>query len=161
MKNMTPEQRAMMEKMMGNRIPGGVGGDAKPDTWESKDLGTTATVEGRKCHNWNLLRNGAPFEELCVVPYNSLPGKEDLRKVFKDMADAFGDVAKSVPGIDRSVKARVAIDGYPVRTRSYGGDGQPRSTETVMTKWVEESIPASAFEVPAGYTKAELPKLPN
>jgi hypothetical protein len=161
MKGMTPEQRAMMEKMVGNRIPGGVGGEDKPDTWESKDLGTTATVEGRNCHNWNLIRNGAPFEELCVVPYKSLPGKEDVRKVFKDMADAFGDFAKSVPGFDRSARARAAIDGYPVRTRMYGGDGQLRSTETIMTKWVEESIPASAFEVPAGYTKAELPKLAN
>ena len=161
MKSMTPEQRAMMEKMMGNRIPGGMGGDGTPDTWESKDLGTSATVEGRKCHNWNLIRNGAPFEALCVVPYKSLPGKEDVRKVFKDMADAFGDFAKSVPGFDRSAKARAAIDGYPVRTRLYGSDGTLRATETIMTKWVEESIPASAFEIPAGYTKAELPKLSN
>jgi hypothetical protein len=157
MKSMTPEQRAMMEKMMGNRIPGGIGSD-KPDVWESKNLGTSATVEGRKCQNWNLLRNGAPFEELCVVPFNTLPGKEDFQKVFKEMAEAFGDLAKSVPGADQSAKARMAINGYAVRTRRYGSDGKLRSTETVMTKWVEESIPASMFEAPPGYTKAELPK---
>lgn len=160
MKNMTPEQRAQMEKMMGNRIPGGMGGD-KPDVWESKNLGTTATVEGRKCQNWNLIRNGAPFEELCVVPYNSLPGKEDFQKVFKEMAEAFGDLAKQVPGADTAAKARAAINGYPVRTRLYASDGKFRPTETIMTKWVEESIPASMFEAPAGYTKAELPKRPN
>jgi hypothetical protein len=160
MKNMTPEQRAQMEKMMGNRIPGGMGTD-KPDTWESKNLGTTATVEGRKCQNWNLLRNGAPFEELCVVPYNTLPGKEDFQKVFKEMAEAFGDLAKQVPGADQAAKARAAINGYPVRTRMYASDGKFRPTETIMTKWVEESIPASMFEAPAGYTKAELPKRPN
>jgi hypothetical protein len=161
LKSMSPEQRAMMEKMMGNRIPGGLGATDKPDTWESKDLGTTATVEGRRCHNWNLVRNGAPFQELCVVPFNSLPGKEDVQKVFREMADAFGDLAKSMPGADQSVKARIAINGYPVRTRSYGSDGQLRPTETVLTKWVEESIPASTFDVPAGYTKAELPNLAN
>jgi hypothetical protein len=160
MKNMSPEQRAQMEKLMGNRMPGGMGGD-KPDTWESKNLGTTATVEGRKCQNWNLIRNGAPFEQLCVVPYNTLPGKEDFQKVFKEFAEAFSDLAKQVPGSDQSVKARAAIEGYPVRTRMYASDGKFRPTETIMTKWVEESIPASMFEPPAGYTKAEMPKRPN
>ncbi|HTU67773.1 MAG TPA: hypothetical protein VMF52_17620 [Steroidobacteraceae bacterium] len=159
LKNMSPEQRAQMEKMMGNRIPGGLGTD-KPDTWESKNLGTTDTVEGRKCQNWSLIRNGAPFEELCVVPYGSLPGKEDFQKVFQEMADAFGDLAKQVPGAEQSVKARTAINGYPVRTRQYGPDGKFRSTETIMTKWVEESIPAATFDPPPGYAKAELPKRP-
>jgi hypothetical protein len=160
MKSMTPEQRAMMEKMMGNRIAGGLGGD-KPDTWDAKNLGTSATVEGRKCQNWDLIRNGAPFEQLCVVPYDSLPGKEDVQKVYKEMAEAFGDLAKQVPGADQSAKARAAINGYPVRTRLYGADGQFRATETIMTKWVEESIPPSMFETPPGYTRAELPKLPD
>jgi len=157
LQKMSPEQRAQMEKMMGSHIPGGLGGD-KPDVWESKNLGTTATVEGRKCQNWNLIRNGAPFEEVCVVPYNTLPGKEDFQKVFKEMADAFGDLAKQVPGVDSSVKARTAINGYPVRSRQYASDGKFRPTETIMTKWVEESFPASTFEVPAGYKKLELPK---
>ena len=161
MKKMTPEQRAMMEKMMGNRLPGGIGTPGTPDTWEAKNLGTTATVEGRKCQNWNLLRNGAPFQELCVVPYNSLPGKEDFQKVFKEMADAFGDIAKTVPGADQSAKARMSINGYAVRTRTYASDGKFQPNEIIMTRWVEESIPASVFEAPPGYTKVEMPKRPD
>ena len=54
-----------------------------------------------------------------------------------------------------------AINGYPVRTRMYASDGKFQPSETVMTKWVEESIPASTFEPPAGYTKAEMPKMPH
>jgi hypothetical protein len=161
MKSMSPEQRAMMEKRMGSRVPGGFGATDQPDTWDSKDLGTTATVEGRRCRNWALLRNGAPFQELCVVPYDTLPGKENVRKMFRELADTFGDLAKSWPGADRAAQARVAIDGFPVRTRLYGADGKLRDTETIMTKWVEETIPAAAFDVPPGYTKAELPTLAN
>src|SRR4029079_13123170 len=44
MKNMKPEQRAMMEKMMGSKMPGGMGamgGANKPDVWEAKDLKKT------------------------------------------------------------------------------------------------------------------------
>jgi hypothetical protein len=160
MKGMSPEQRAMMEKMLGDKIPGGLGAPDKPDAWESKSLGTSAIVEGRKCQNWNLIRNGAPFEEVCVVPYTNLPGKEDFQKVFKEMADSFGDLAKVMPGSDQSAKARMAINGYAVRTRMYASDGKFRPTETVMTKWVEESIPASIFDAPKDYSKAELPKRP-
>jgi len=160
MKNMSPEQRAQMEKMMGNHLPGGLGTD-KPDVWDAKNLGTTATVEGRKCQNWNLTRNGAPFEELCVVPFNTLPGKEDMQKVFKDMAETFGDVAKQIPGSDAMPKAMSQINGYPVRTRMYASDGKFQPNETVLTKWVEESVPASMFEAPAGYRKMEMPKRPE
>ena len=31
--------------------------------------------------------------------------------------------------------------------------------ETVVTKWVEESVPAATFDVPAGYQKKEMPKM--
>jgi hypothetical protein len=158
MKNLTPEQRAMMEKAMGSQIAGGIG-SGKPDVWTSKNLGRSDSVEGRNCQLWTLSRNGALFEELCVVPYSSLPGKEDFQKVFKEMAEAFEGLAKAMPNADASVKARTEINGYTVRSRMYDGNGQLRGTETVMTKWVEESIPASAFEVPSGYTKAELPQL--
>jgi hypothetical protein len=160
MKNMKPEQRAMMEKMMGNKIPGGMGGSDKPDVWEAKNLNKTGTVEGRTCQVWTMSRNGALFEELCVVPYNSLPGKENLDKVFKDMAAAFGDLAKANPSADQTAKAFASINGYPVRTRFYEGDGKFRPTETVLTKWVEESVPASTFDVPAGYKKMEMPTMP-
>ena len=160
MKSMPPEQRAMMEKMMGSKIPGGMGSPDKPDVWESKNMGTTATVEGRKCQVWTLSRNGAPFEELCVVPFNTLAGKEDFQKVFKEMSEAFADLAKNSPNGDMGAKARMAIDGYPVRSRIYASDGKFRPSETVLVKWVEESITASMFEVPAGYKKAEMPKRP-
>jgi hypothetical protein len=157
MKNMTPEQRAMMEKMMGGQIPGGVTND-KPDVYESKDTGKNDTVEGRKCRIWHINRNGQLLEEMCVVPFSSLPGKEDFEKAFKALADAFSDLASAMPNVDKSVKARTAVNGYPVRIRPYDGAGKLRGTETVLTKWVEEAIPASAFQVPAGYKKAEMPK---
>lgn len=157
MKNMSPEQRAMMEKMMGDKMPGGMGAPGTADTWESKDTGKSDSAEGRKCRVWNLSRNGKLFEELCVVPYSSLPGKEDFEKTFKQMADAFAEMTKSMPDADSAVKARMAVDGYPVRTRPYDANGKLRGSERVLTKWVEESLPASTFEVPKGYKKQSMP----
>lgn len=156
MKNMSPEQRAMMEKMMGDKIPGGMPG-AKPDVWASQDTGKSETVDGRKCKVWNLTRNGKPFEEVCVVPYATLGGKEDLEKAFREMAEAFAEFTKGMPNADAGVKARLDVRGYPVRSRPYDASGKLRGTETVLAKWAEEAIPAAAFDVPKGYTKEAMP----
>lgn len=155
MKNMPPEQRAQMQKMMGANMPGMSG---KKDTWEMKDTGKSETSEGRQCRIWNLLKNGTLNEELCVVPYSSLPGKEDFERSFKELAEAAIGMAGNLPGVSDSVKARNSVNGFPVRVRQFDDAGKPRGTETVLTKWIEESLPGSTFEIPAGYTKKELPK---
>jgi len=155
LKNMPPEQRAQMEKMMGANMPGMSG---KKDTYEVKDTGKSDTSEGRKCRVWNLLKNGVVSEELCVVPFSSLPGKEDFEKSFKELAEAAIGMAGNLPGAGDSIKARNSINGFPVRVRQYDDTGKPRGTESVLTKWLEESLPGSTFEIPAGYTKKALPK---
>ena len=160
MKNMKPEQRAEMERVMGKSMPGGLGAmDGKPDVYEAKNLGKGATVEGRQCQLWTMMRNGQPFTEMCVVPFGSLPGSEDFGKAFKGMQEAFGDMAKSMPGAEQTAKAYSDIKGYPVRTRYYDGSGKFRPEESILTKWVTEAIPASAFEVPAGYKKMQMPRM--
>ncbi len=157
LKDMTPEQRAQMEKMMGGNMPGMVTG--KKDVFEAKDTGKSDTAEGRKCRIWTVTRNGQLQEELCVVPFSSLPGKEDMEKSFKEMAEAFQGMASAVPGAADSIKAHNAINGYPVRTRFYDNKGMPVGKEQVLKTWSEESVPASAFEVPAGYKKEAMPKM--
>lgn len=161
MKNMSPEQRAMMEKAMGNRIPGGMAASETPDTYAATDTGKSDTVEGRSCRIWQTTRNGAPLEELCVVPYASLPGHEDIEKAVRKMTDAVEDLSRAMPNIEKAMKARLSVNGYPVRVRRYDAQGALRKSETVLTKWVEEAVPAAAFDVPAGYTKQELPNFGN
>jgi hypothetical protein len=159
LKNMPPEQRAQMEKLMGDKVPGMSGG--KPDTYTVADTGKSETVEGRKCHLWNLLRNQKMSEELCVVPFSSLPGKEDFQKSFRELAEAFSGMASGLAGVGESIKARNSIDGYPVRIRHFDDNGNPRGMESVLTKWAEEALPAATFDIPAGYTRKELPKVGN
>jgi hypothetical protein len=154
MKNMTPEQRAQMEKMMGGNMPGMAGG--KEPVYTTKDTGKNDTVEGRKCRTWHLLRDGVVAEELCVVPFNTFPGKEDFQKTFKELAEAFAGLAQAVPGAGNMGKARMTIDGYPVRSRPYD-KGKPAGMEIVLKSWTEESVPAASFDVPQGYKKQEMP----
>ncbi len=159
MKNMPPEQRAQMEKMMGGMMPGGE--SAAPKSYTSKDTGKSDTSEGRKCRIWHMLADGVVYEELCVVPFSTFPGKEDFEKTFKELAEAFSGMASGLPGAGDEVKARSAVNGYPVRVRPIA-NGQPRGTEIVLKSWTEESISASTFEIPAGYKKRDMPAMgPN
>jgi hypothetical protein len=158
MAKMTPEQRAQMEKMMGGKMPPGMMG-GKPDTWDVKNTGKTDTSEGRKCTIWILNKNGQLNEELCVVPFGSLPGNEDFEKTFKELAESFKGMADGLPGAGDAVNARNSIKGYPVRTRFFEPGGAERAMENVVTKWVEESVPSSQFDIPAGYKKKEMPKM--
>ena len=142
LKNMPPEQRAQMEKMMGGNMGG------KKDVYEAKDTGKSETSEGRQCRVWNVLKNGKVSEELCVVPFSSLPGKEDFEKAFKELADATAGMTAGLPGAGDSIKARNSVNGFPVRVRYFDEAGKSRGTETILTKWIAESLAGSTFEVP-------------
>jgi hypothetical protein len=154
MANMPPAQREMMMKRMPQLAAMGSG---KEPVFSSKDTGQSDTVDGRKCRVWQVLKDGAIFEELCVVPFSSFPGKEDMQKTFKQLSEAFAGLAQSVPGAGNSAKARTEINGYPIRTRPYH-DGKPQGIEIVLKSWTEESVPATAFEIPKGYKKDEMPR---
>ena len=156
MAKMSPQQREMMQKMMGGNMPGMA--PAQQDAYEAKDTGKSDTAEGRKCRLWNITKNGQVIEEVCVVPFSSLPGKEDFQKTFKNLAEAFEGMASAMPNAASDAKARTAINGYPVRTRRYA-NGKPSGTETVLKTWNEEALAASLFEVPAGYKKQDMPKM--
>jgi hypothetical protein len=152
MAKMPPAQREQMEKMMGTKMPG-MG--AKAPEFTARDTGKTESAEGRSCRVWHLLRDGAIAEELCVVPFASFPGKEDVERSFKALSEAFAGLASAVPGAGDPSKARNSINGYPVRTRIYH-EGKP-AWESLLKSWTEQSLPASTFEVPAGYRKEQMP----
>jgi len=154
---MPPQQREMMEKMMGGMAPGM--GSAKPDVYEARNTGRSDKVDGRACQVVNLLRNGTVTEELCVVPFSTLPGKEDLQAAFKRLAEVFEGLTSAMPNAQNDMKIRGSIDGFPIRTRSFA-NGKPDGTEQVLKTWVEEAIPAAMFSAPAGYKKEAMPKMP-
>ena len=158
MKNMSPEQRAMMEKMMGGAMPGAASGKAA--SYDAVDTGKGATVEGRKCRVWQILRNKKPIEELCVAPFSSLPGKENFQQTFEELAKAFeGFAGVAGPDAAAEAKAREKVKGYPVRIRTFNDQGKLHRSETVLKRWVEEAVPAAKFEIPKNYKKRDMPQL--
>jgi hypothetical protein len=154
-----PEQRAQAEQMMGPGAAALLSGNDAQWSVDVADTGKTDKVEGRTCKLWNVTRNGELDEQICVVPYSSLPGKEDLQKVFSDYARSFEEMAKSVPMLagmmSSEFSALVKANGFPVRRQVYEG-GKLSDQETLMKVWREEAVPASMFEIPAGYKAKQM-----
>ena len=149
-----PEQRAQMEQMMP-----GLAGD-KPRTVEYLDTGKSDKVDTRACRLWDVKRDGQLDDQICVVPYSALPGKENFQAVFAKFARVFEEMAKSVPELSGMMSsefsAQEKVNGYPARLRGYD-NGKLGDTEQLMKVWREEAIPASMFEIPAGYKKKQMP----
>jgi hypothetical protein len=144
-----PDQRAQLEQL----LPTGPGEVAASDT------GKSDKVEGRTCRVWEISRNGQPDDQLCVVPYASLPGKENFQAVFANFARVFEEMAKNVPTLagimTNEFDAQAKVNGFPVRTRAYE-NGRLGDYEQVLKVWREEAMPASMFEIPAGYQPKQM-----
>ena len=150
------EQREQMEQQLAN-IPG-MGGDQKL-TIDAVDLGKTDKVDGRACKLWDIKRNDELDQQVCVVPFATLPGKESYQTVFGNFSKVFDDMAKSVPMLAGTLGNEFAVhvktNGYPVRLRAYE-NGRLVPEETLMKVWREEAVPASMFEIPAGYKQKQM-----
>jgi len=144
-------------------LPNMGGGDKK---WvvEAIDTGKSDKVDGRACRVWDVKRNGELDDQLCVVPYSALPGKENFQAMFANFAKVFEEMAKSVPMLSGMMTnefgAQAKVNGFPVRSRGYE-NGQLGDTEHNVRVWREEAIPASMFEVPAGYKQKQMPMGPE
>jgi hypothetical protein len=150
-----PEQRAQMEKMMPN-----MSGDDKKWTVEVFDTGKSDTVDGRACRVWDVKRGGELDDQICVVSYSALPGKENFQAMFATFARVFEEMAKSVPMLSgmmtNEFSAQSKVNGFPVRSRGYE-NGKLGDDEQLMKVWREEAIPATMFEIPAGYKQKQMP----
>ena len=153
MKNMTPEQRAQMESMMGPAAKQMLSGDTKPPQWKFEPLGSKKTVNGFACEMYRVLLDGAPHEEDCISPWSA--GLVDraafsgLEKFAQSMGDDVGAMRGAMPLFHQ-------FPGMPI-TRVVISPSGERSEEHQVKSVSHGAIAASMFAVPAGYTKRELP----
>jgi hypothetical protein len=147
-KSMPPEQRARMEKMMG-------GADDKPHALKFEKMGGKKTISGFACEMYRVTDDGQPKEEDCIAPWSAaVLTRADfagLRKFSEDMAKKLGVMAGPR---NRIFEQFDKFPGFPVVRHSL----EPGQGEDEQLKSVKRgSIPASMFEVPAGYTKKPSP----
>lgn len=150
-----PEMKKAME-MMGKMSEG------MASSSDVKKTGVTRSVAGFRCEEWSITMGGMSTTKECVTgdlqyPVHAFAAYKEFSESMKSAMSAFGPMAKS--GADLAEKMK-AIKGYPVATSSVVEVmGQRISTENEVTEVRRGSIPASAWEIPTGYTKVENPML--
>ena len=161
LKDVPPEQRAEIEKMMRQNMPAQKGGKAQKDesTREFRKTGEKAKQQGYPCVKYEVVENGEVTEELWVTDWDNVEGGEDARDTLKSMAGFLKETVGSMGGgmaNDAFIELE-KLDGFPVVTRSF--DGGKLTREAVLKSAKSADIEASAFEPPAGYTQRTMDQM--
>ena len=150
-----PEMKKGME-MMGKMSEGMAG------SMDVKKTGETRKVAGFSCDEWVITMNEFTTMKECVTselqfPTRAFDAYKDYSESMRKMMSSFGAMAKSGAELAEKMKA---MKGYPVAS-SMKMDvmGQTTTTETEVIEVRKGSIPASTWEIPAGYTKIDNPML--
>lgn len=158
MKNMSPEQRAQMEKMLGGRIPGGMGEPEKPQ--EIKRTSRNDKINGYGCTYVEVREGGVLTDEVCVAPSSALKGSAEVMAAAKRMTAVMQDMMSSMdaPWLKQMAQKQMqnfeALGGIPVLSRHFD-DGKPQN-ETTLSNISSEALAATMFEIPAGYSKKDM-----
>ena len=128
---------------------------------EVKKTGVTRKVAGYACEEWLITMGGMLSMTECVTndfkyPVQSWAALADFQESMRKSM-SFGPSAKS--GADYAEKMK-AIKGFPVATSSIVDVGVVKTTTTSeVTEVSRSAIPASTWDVPAGFTRVENPML--
>ena len=149
MNNLPPEQRAKMESMMGGMFAVTV-----------EKSGSSRKIAGYDCDNWTIAIGQFSKSEECLTTQLKYPTAAwDAYKGFADtmktMMAAMGPMAKGMVKMQEQFRK---MKGFPLAattTTSIMGRKSVTATEVTAVKY--GPIPASAFEIPAGYTKVDNP----
>lgn len=150
----SPEGKKGMQAMQG--MAAGMAGESSV-----KKTGVTRKVAGFSCEEWEIVMNSMSTMKECVSGEVKYPEHAyDAFKAFGEKmrgTSPFAPLAKSGEGLAEKMKA---IKGFPVATAMTNDVmGQKTTMETEVIEISHASIPASTWEVPAGYAKVESPMM--
>ncbi len=165
LKNVPPEQRAMMEKMMKKRMPNQ--GQAETSKSELKKTGESKTINGYDCVKYETLRDGKKEQELWVTSWDNIEGGkeaatafEQMAVFFKDLMDSFSKAGGPLAGMMNRIGSNAfehvkEMNGVPVYSKSFASDGSLESESTLVSS-EQQDLSAVAFQPPEGYKKREM-----
>ena len=156
-----PEQRAMAEQMMKQRMGGAMNKPATPR--ELTKTGESETVNGYDCELYDVFESGRKTRDMCVTSWSNIEGGSAFRdnmvgmaKFFEHMCDMFSQNGMDLMGSRSDVFSHMReINGFPVRARNYDGAGTVVD-ETTLVSSESQSFDATFFQAPEGYTAQRL-----
>jgi len=152
MKNLPPDIQKRMQAAMGSAAA----------SFDVKKTGNTRTIAGYTCEEWVLTLGAASKTEECVtselpIPTQSWDAYRDFAEGMKTMMASMGPMGKSIADVQAKLKD---IRGFPLSVSTHTSVmGHTSSTSSEVVEIKKGPVPASAWEIPAGYRKIDNPML--
>jgi len=131
-------------------------------SFDVKKTGATRKIAGYGCEEWAITMGTLSTIKECVTselqyPAHAWDAYKDFAESMKGVMSGFGPMAKSGAELAEKMKN---MKGFPLGSSTVVDVmGHKTTTESEVTEVRKGSIPASAWEIPAGYTKVENPML--
>jgi hypothetical protein len=157
LKNLPPEQRKMFEDMMKGRggMPGGAATPPAAPRMTYKATGNDKVGQWA-CTRYDGYNGAEKVTELCTVQPSAIGLNESDFAAMKQMAEFMKALVPDAAA-QFSVNTTVAeqgFAGFPIRHVSFRNGKPADSTELLEVR--REAIPASAWEVPAGFSRQQM-----
>ncbi len=150
MKSLPPEVQKKMQAAVGGMV----------SAITVQKTGTTRKVAGYTCENWAVSMGQFSRTEQCMSTELPLPAQawdsyRDFTSSMMGMMGAMGPMGKGLSEMREKMKD---MKGFPMAvTTTTSMMGRQSTTTTEVTEVKRGPIPASAWQVPAGYTKVDSP----
>ena len=161
LKDVPPEQRAMVEQMMKGRMPAQAKAPARPKI-EFRNTGDHASKNGYPSVKYEATINHRKMQEFWVTDWSNVDGGDDAVEAFQAMADLVKRIRDSMPKFgadedadDNPFEHMQEMDGFPVLTYDYASDGSIAS-ESSLRSSTQRAVAAAEFEPPAAYKQREM-----
>ena len=158
MKNLTKEQREMLEKAQkdaGGSMPGM--GPMIPKR-EVKRTGERAERNGYPCVRYDVLENDIKKEELWYTDWSNIEGGDIAKDAYSDMYDFYKEMLESLGDDFGDMNVLGEMDpklGFPVVTRGFDDFGGLEDEGTLRSAR-RRTLDPDAFEPPSGYKRRSM-----
>ena len=152
MKNLPPDVQKKMHAAMGGLV-GAV---------TVQKAGTTRKVAGYTCEDWTIAFGQISKTEECLTSDLPLPAQSweryrEFAESMRNMMAAMGPMGKGISDLQEKMKD---MKGFPLVMKTTAGlMGRTSTTSSEVVEIKRGPIPASAWQLPAGYTRVENPML--
>lgn len=117
LESLPPDQRAMVEKMMGRKMP------AQPPKWDVDATGESDQHAGMDCEWYRISRDGVIQQRMCMADPDDVTGGREalatMRQMAKFIDEVFGPIRAQLPMAlgDNPMANLEKMNGFPIITQ--------------------------------------------
>jgi hypothetical protein len=163
LKNVPPEQREMVERMMKGKMQGMPSSEPRSEP-VVKSLGKSDSVNGVSCDWKEVSRDDVVELRACVSDWTGVQGGDELRQIALEMkdftsalVDAMGSAGFGGSIAESPMTAMEMAGGFPLISENFSKGKLTRRSRFQSAE--EVAIPDDQFMPPSGYKKQDMGKM--